>query len=33
MKTPIGYAHDFWCLGILMYEMLFGVTPFHAISK
>ena len=25
-------AHDYWCLGILVYELLTGVTPFHSDS-
>jgi len=25
---PIGYAHDYWCLGVLIYEMIYTVPPF-----
>jgi len=31
-KRPLGFAHDYWCLGVLLYEMMFNVTPFHAGS-
>ncbi len=24
---------DVWCVGILMYEMLFGFPPFHSKTK
>ena len=25
-----GYGADFWALGVLMYEMVVGITPFHS---
>lgn len=33
LTQPITVAHDYWCLGIMLYEMLFGPTPFESDNK
>jgi serine/threonine protein kinase len=34
-QTPDSLSHliDYWCLGIMMYEWLFGCLPFYHINK
>lgn len=32
-KTGHGQAIDWWALGIILFEMLFGFTPFLAATK
>lgn len=28
-SKPITVAHDYWCLGVMIFEMLVGPTPFE----
>ena len=32
-KRPYGKSIDYWAIGILAYEMLFGQTPFYAKNQ
>jgi len=32
-SQPLGIAHDYWCLGVLLYEMLFGPTPYECEDR
>ena len=32
-SKPLSVAHDYWCLGIMLYEMLVGSTPFECEDK
>jgi serine/threonine protein kinase len=32
-RSPYGYQVDWWALGILMYELIFGKTPFHDANE
>ena len=29
MKKPYSYTLDWWCLGSVLYEMIFGAPPFY----
>lgn len=32
-EKPHDEKVDIWCLGVLMYELIMGVTPFEAVDK
>ena len=32
-KIKLGVASDIWSLGIILYEMIYNVTPFASISN
>ena len=33
MEQPYGFSVDWWALGVLMYEMMCGQTPFEADNE